>query len=800
MRTTHPTIRFSIIGFSLAFLLVSMFMATFIVHTTHAAPVVEFKPGRIIEDSVFTNSNSMSPSQIHTFLNSKISSCDTNGTQPSEFGGGTRAQWGTAHGYPPPYTCLPNYIEGGRAAAQIIYDVAQYYAINPQTLIVLLQKEQGLVTDTWPLSRQYRTATGYGCPDTAPCDSQYYGLTNQLTWSAKMFRAILNNSSTWYTPYILGNNTIKWNPVASCGSSVVNIENRATQALYNYTPYRPNQAALNAGYGTGDSCSAYGNRNFYLYFRDWFGYNSGPAAFKTAGSSTIYMPINGYKFIVPHTAVMQDFGISVEAVQTVSQAYADAVPAPETEAGLSTSISHVIKSPRDDDEDGASVYLISRGKRYQIQTMQQFANFGLQESEISYLPLGYINTMDNGGMLPNFVTSPQGNVFKVDSTKHLIFQYSTYISQNPSDQIGLLSYYLIDRIPSGTPITTGPVMIKYSDNETVYVLQNGHYYTVSTFNAFNCWGLNGPANIPLFRVAQNNYIASITPTGSISTCVTNDGSSIQVLNTSSRLTVPGGYGLTGTSINADLKALQEQIPLRTAPLKQHLKANDSAAVWFIDSGKRRLIPSYIAFTSLGLSAGDVDVISPTLVNSLAENGIKLADGELVKDPSSSAIYVIAGDKRLLYPSSDIFLAYRNNWNSIETYTSTQLDQHYPFEDDVVGNILVNASAGKAYIVTTHGCFTLSNSNHTALGMTYSSLSAAQNYTTTAFTNINLSSCAPATNFIKESNHSLVYWVDGGQRHPITTYNAMLNKNGGTAPVVMEVNNSFLSQIPVGSSL
>src|SRR5699024_1304734 len=37
------------------------------------------------------------------------------------------------------------------------------------------------------------------------------------------------------------------------------------------TPYQPNKAALAAGYGIGDACSAYGNRNFYNYYTDWFG-------------------------------------------------------------------------------------------------------------------------------------------------------------------------------------------------------------------------------------------------------------------------------------------------------------------------------------------------------------------------------------------------------------------------------------------------------------------------------------------------------------------------------------------------
>jgi len=251
-----------------------------VVDTTHASPVVGFNAGHIIDDSVFTNNTSMNVSQIQTFLNSKVPSCDTNGTQPaSDFGRPdlTHAQYAALVGWPaPPYPCLKDYTENGLGSAQIIYNVAQKYQINPQVLIVLLQKEQGLVTDSWPLPSQYRTATGYGCPDTAACDSQYFGLTNQLTWSGTMFHAIIVNNPNWYTPYILGNNYIQYNPNTSCGGTTVNIVNRSTQALYNYTPYQPNQSALNAGYGIGDSCGAYGNRNFFLYFTDWFGSTIGP--------------------------------------------------------------------------------------------------------------------------------------------------------------------------------------------------------------------------------------------------------------------------------------------------------------------------------------------------------------------------------------------------------------------------------------------------------------------------------------------------------------------------------------------
>lgn len=247
-----------------------------------ANAVSGWKAGRIISDGVFTNHSSMSVAQIQSFLNGKVSSCDTNGLKISEHGGPDlngdgkvqRWEWAKRKYNQTKFVCLKDYVAGGKKASQIIYEKSQRYRISPKVILVLLQKEQSLVTDTWPVNIQYKTATGYGCPDTAPCDSQYYGLANQIDWAAKMFRAIMDDSPTWYTPYNVGTNFVQYNPQSSCGGSNVYIENRATQALYNYTPYQPNKAALNAGWGSA-SCGAYGNRNFFLYFSSWFGRPNG---------------------------------------------------------------------------------------------------------------------------------------------------------------------------------------------------------------------------------------------------------------------------------------------------------------------------------------------------------------------------------------------------------------------------------------------------------------------------------------------------------------------------------------------
>jgi hypothetical protein len=248
----------------------------------------DFRADRIIDDSIFFDSNSMGAGDIQAFLNSKMPSCDTNGVQP--YAGTTRGQYGASKGYPPPYTCLNGYSQdipgrspdaycsggvgpGIKTAAQIIKDVSVACSINPKVMIILLQKEQSLVTDDWPWASQYERATGYYCPDdpTRPgwCDPEYAGFFNQVWYAARQFQRYGNGSFNYavgrnsFVPYQANN--------AGCGGTNITMQTAATAALYNYTPYQPNAAALSNLYGTGDGCSAYGNRNFWRLFNDWFG-------------------------------------------------------------------------------------------------------------------------------------------------------------------------------------------------------------------------------------------------------------------------------------------------------------------------------------------------------------------------------------------------------------------------------------------------------------------------------------------------------------------------------------------------
>ncbi len=241
-----------------------------------------------------------------------------------------RWEYGRANGNAAPFTCLTNYYEvpkmspgaytpvnnygqynsngtpvvptGAISVAQMIANASQEYSINPKALLIKLATESAgpLTTDDWPFQTQYLYAMGAHCPDSGPggsanCDLNYSGFSMQIREAANLLRGYLDNMTQPWWQYkrpgtgvdraitsttkdlcsnrygVQNSNCVGWNVPASCGGTVINIQSKATAALYTYTPYQPNSAALTNMYSTGDGCSAYGNRNFWRVWNDWFG-------------------------------------------------------------------------------------------------------------------------------------------------------------------------------------------------------------------------------------------------------------------------------------------------------------------------------------------------------------------------------------------------------------------------------------------------------------------------------------------------------------------------------------------------
>jgi putative cell wall-binding protein len=267
-------------------------LATGLVALTPSAPAQalsgnDFHAGYIITDYAFYNGNAMSQAQIQSFLNSKIGTCgNTSCLTVLKMDTPTKAI-STSRDNPSIVYC--NAYTGAKAesAAAIIFKVQKACGISAKAILVTLQKEVGLITNAAPASWRLERAMGFGCPDHTggTCSSLYYGFFNQVYAAARQLKIY----KAWpdYFNFRPGVRTIAYNPDAKvgtmvCGSSAVTIANYATAGLYNYTPYQPNAAALRNLSGTGDACSSYGNRNFWVYYNNWFG---SPTTLALAGVS-----------------------------------------------------------------------------------------------------------------------------------------------------------------------------------------------------------------------------------------------------------------------------------------------------------------------------------------------------------------------------------------------------------------------------------------------------------------------------------------------------------------------------------
>src|SRR6218665_408574 len=141
-----------------------------------------FTPGFIVSDEAFFDSAAMTEQQIQRFIESvpctpsdSVSPCLARYTQDTPW------EESFARGHCQGYTGATR-----EPASRIIKKVAVSCGISPRTLLVLVQKEQSLLTE--PSTYGYQRATAYACPDPAACDTQYFGFFNQVYNAAWQFR------------------------------------------------------------------------------------------------------------------------------------------------------------------------------------------------------------------------------------------------------------------------------------------------------------------------------------------------------------------------------------------------------------------------------------------------------------------------------------------------------------------------------------------------------------------------------------------------------------------------------------
>ncbi|MDP3900139.1 MAG: hypothetical protein Q8Q23_03610 [bacterium] len=196
--------------------LIALFFVFFLAQPVLAS---EFNPNYIISDSEILDSDSMTLSEIQNFINSKEGALknylvtEKDGLPVDEIGKTTMT------------------------AAEVIYERATTNKVNPKFLLTLIQKEQSLLTDTNPTQRQYDWAAGYGCPDSGGCNDRWQGFWKQINSASLQFRSYMDEPNMY--KYNAGETYIFTNPYGTISTEDITVTpyNRATAALYNYTPH-----------------------------------------------------------------------------------------------------------------------------------------------------------------------------------------------------------------------------------------------------------------------------------------------------------------------------------------------------------------------------------------------------------------------------------------------------------------------------------------------------------------------------------------------------------------------------------
>lgn len=300
------------------------------VASAQAADVSSFNAGNLISDSVFFAGGATKEATIGALLNAKGASCHAAGSLACLKDARFTITSSAADQY-----CAAIGTRGGSSAAHVFAVVGAACNINPAVLVVLVQKEQSLVTRTSPTALSYQHATGYNCPDTASCSPGTAGFYTQVFHAAKQFQRYRQNPGS-YNFQAGKYNSIAYHPAStpSCGSSKVYIENAATAGLYDYTPYQPNKAALAHLTSNGDSCSTYGNRNFWRYFNDWFG-NTG----NLLKASSFEGSISGWVFDSKVNRALRSAPVGTASSAQAGQYYL-AANAPTAGKSLRQTVSH----------------------------------------------------------------------------------------------------------------------------------------------------------------------------------------------------------------------------------------------------------------------------------------------------------------------------------------------------------------------------------------------------------------------------------------------------------------------------
>jgi len=617
--------------FLVGLITVSLSLAGIVVTETpsHALDAKTFDPGWIISDSVFNDWGTMDAEAIQKFLRARVPQCTNNRGQKclveyKEDVVGSVAIRSKLHSYSLAI-CAEVPAAKSRTAAQIISSVATACKINPRVLLVTLQKEQGLVTSTNPTTYMYKAAMGYGCPDSAPeiC-GQDSNAGSRLFW--QLYRAAWQLK--WYGDprgsftFLKPGKTISmgYNPNTACGRKSFKLKSQATAKLYYYTPYVPNQAALDNLWGVGNSCSAYGNRNFWRQFWTWFGSPvAGGYLLKSSTSQTYLVnQLTSKRYLISNEALTADFE-PLGPLGTVSEIYMSSF----TDAG---ELKNLVADPT-----GAR-YLITSGQKYQISSAAQAAALGLDWVTAPVLTDVQIS---NFGDLTFAKSATTDEVFLLQGTTRALVNNAAQLKTlGAMGSTAVIQDDLLNRFTLAAPVTP---MVQDSTGKRFDIV-SGLKVPIGSQAIASALGYNWntATSVDATKLAQVKTAAFMKASGSSNTYLLS-GSNKHLVVSSAMLASMSKFGSTATVATDYLSKFPSGNTI-TSLLKSDTKS-------YYISGNHRYAVTPSQTTAMGLDITKAVLVSsaqlatlpaPILIKATDSSTTYLVDDNLTKHPLAAS--------------------------------------------------------------------------------------------------------------------------------------------------------------------
>ncbi len=462
----------------------SLFLALITIFLiTARAKADNFNPNNIITDEEMLNSSSMNLEDIKNFLNDKGGYISKN--------------------------LLKNHEGNIMSTAEIIYNAANNFdcdgaslsasptleekkakckavTINPKFLLVLLQKEQSLLTDTAPTQRQLDYACGYGCPDGVACNNRWVGIGKQINSASLQFYDYIKNPQNY--GYKTGNTYTMKN--TNKPDSVVTIENNATAGLYNYTPHVYN-----------------GNYNFHKLWMKYFTktYPNG-TLMQAKGEMGVWLIQDGQKRpFLSRGALTSRY--DTKKIIIVDKSILDSYPKGK---GIKFAQYSVVRSPR------GTIFLITDNEKRGFADGEAFRKVGINPEEVVNASWDDLNAYTDGKAITATSTYPTGALLQdkktggiywvSDGTKAPLWDAVLLKTKFKNKKITQIDS---DKLSSYT--TIGPVifgdgeLIKPNNSSAVYIIDQGKKRLITSAEIFENMGYQWNNIITVNTKIINSY-------------------------------------------------------------------------------------------------------------------------------------------------------------------------------------------------------------------------------------------------------------------------------------------------------